>query len=125
MKTILLIEDNSTLKKAFGSLTKEYDWKILIPKEKTTNMKWIFDRIPDLIIADLKALNGSKVELLLYLNNEYFATVPLLLITSSRKIVANEFYRGFKYYLTRPYKIEQLAATIKEILKNTETKNPW
>ena len=88
-------------------------------------MKWIFESIPDLIIADLTAINNSKVELLLYLNNEFGSTIPLLLITSNRKIVSSEFYKGFKYYLAKPYNTGQLIKMIKEILQNTEVKNPW
>ena len=125
MKRILLVEENGNLKKTFDSSPKSGDWEILVPRESSKNLRWIFDAIPDLIVADITSMKDSTVELLLYLNNELFSSIPFLLITSNRKIENSEFYKTGIYYLIRPYKTAQLIDRIDEILRKTETKNPW
>lgn len=132
MKTILVIEDEGLIRNAVNGAVKENGWQFIYCTDISFETKRIIRQLPDIIIADLTSLSSEKAGLLMHLKSSAaFSFVPVLLITDSKlsgtkKLNAKKLFEdGLIYCLSKPFTSEELLALIKNIIKQTETINPW
>lgn len=132
MKTILVIEDEGLIRNAVNGAVKENGWQFIYCTDISFETKRIIRQLPDIIIADLTSLSSEKAGLLMHLKSSAaFSFVPVLLITDSKlsgtkKLNAKKLFEdGLIYCLSKPFTGEELLALIKNIIKQTETINPW
>ncbi len=132
MKTILVIEDEGSIRNAVNSAVKENGWRITYCTDASFETKRIIRQLPDLIIADLTSPSGEKAGLLMHLKSSAsFSFIPVLLIDDSKhwgnkKVdLKNLFDDGLIYCLSKPFTDEELLTQIKTIIKQTEAINPW
>jgi len=132
MKTILVIEDEGSIRDAVNSAVKEIGWQTIYCTDISFEIKRIVQHLPDIIVADITSLSSEKAGLLMHLKSSpSFSFVPVLLIADSKQRgskkvnMKNLFDDGLIYCLSKPFTNEELLTLIKTIIKQTETINPW
>ncbi|MEW6195375.1 MAG: hypothetical protein AB1521_09480 [Bacteroidota bacterium] len=132
MKTILVIGNEGSIKDSVNRAVKENGWRINYCTDASFEIKRIIRQLPDLIIADLTSLSSEKAGLLMHLKSSVsFSFVPVLLIDDSKQQankkvdLKNLFDDGLIYSFSKPFTSKELLTQIKNIIRQTETINPW
>lgn len=121
-KKILIVDDEKDIVETLKFLLESeglncitaYDGEEALNKAKTEN--------PDLVILDvmLPKINGYKVCRLLKFDIKY-KKIPILMVTARSqdedKVIGEE--TGADEYITKPFDIEELVATVKKYLNSS------
>jgi two-component system, sensor histidine kinase and response regulator len=124
MTTILVIEDEQTIRENIVETLELYNFKVLGASNGTEGIQLARKYLPDLIICDIMMpeLNGYVV--LLDLRNEpATAAIPFMFLTAKadRTAVRQGMDLGADDYLTKPFTTAELIAAVHARLKRHDT----
>lgn len=121
MKTILLIEDEPTLQKAFGDVLDKAGYKITGALDGEQGLKMAKETNPDMILLDLilPKMDGFEVLEKIMADPET-KDIPVIILTNLERTedVNRAIELGAKTYLVKAnYSIQEILEKIKQILK--------
>lgn len=120
MRTILLIEDEKTLRESIREILTFEGYKVLETDNGAEAVAIALDRVPDLILCDimLPGLNGFEVFREVKKNKEMLFT-PFIFLTalSNENDIRYGMGLGADDYVTKPFKRDALVKTIRARLE--------
>jgi len=121
MKTILFIEDESALQKAFGDILTQDKYKVISALNGEIGLRLAKSEKPDLILLDLILPNMHGFEVLKKLRQDpKTEKIPVIILTNLEKMedVDKAIELGAKTYLVKTqYRIEEVMDKIKKTLE--------
>ena len=125
MKKILIVDDEQDIVESlqFVLETAGYDCHCAYDGEEGLNLAR--EVLPDLIILDvmMPRINGYKISRLLKFDKKY-QNIPILMITARSqeedKLIGEE--TGADEYITKPFDLDEVLATVKKYLESEEEK---
>ncbi len=120
MKTILFIEDESSLQKTFGDALAQEGLQIVPALDGKNGLRLAKETRPDLILLDLRLPDLYGIEVLKELKkSEDTKHIPVIVLTNSEEMedVQEAIDLGATIYLVKiNYKLEEVIEKIKQIL---------
>ena len=119
MKSIILIDDKSTIGKVVEAYLKN-DYNLIAFTNPLSALSWLQNgNLPDLIITDIRMSDMTGVELLHYLkNNLMFKDIPVIILSSEDS--TSERIRllddGAVDYIVKPFNPLELKVIIKKVI---------
>lgn len=118
---ILLIEDEPNVVSVIKRGLADYDFEVSVATNGLTGLQMALDYQFDLIILDimLPQLDGIQVCKRIREHNE---TVPIIMLTAldSTQNIVSGLDSGADDYLAKPFKMEELAARLKTLLRRSK-----
>ncbi len=115
MNTILIIEDDLEIRKMIRDFLELQKYTVITAEDGKQGLELTQKIIPDLIISDVNMpeMNGFELKEKLA-RNEVTEIVPFIFLTSQsdRKDFRKGMELGADDYLTKPFNIDELSATI-------------
>lgn len=119
---ILIIEDNEDLQ-FFLKRKLNTIYQIIATTDGNEGIQKAFDNMPDLIICDIMLPNKNGLDITKALKSDLRTShIPIILL-SSKSSVEQQIEgtkKGADYYITKPFNIHFLEATIKSLLLNRQ-----
>ncbi len=119
---ILLIEDNSELRRFVGDqLSEEYE--VLVAADGEAGIKLAFEQVPDLVICDVMLPGESGLEVVTQLKQDLRSShIPIILLTAQSSLdqQIKGIQAGADVYLTKPFSMEFLKEQSRTLLRNRE-----
>jgi len=120
VKTILVIEDDETMRSAMQKIF-ELDGYIVKLAADSTELTAVLDEVtPDLVLMDvgLPWLNGFELGQMLK-EHRYLRHIPLVFVSgkTSDEDVKRAFEIGADDYIKKPFEIDNLKKTVQSLLK--------
>lgn len=118
-KRILIIEDEQDIVETLKMRLELEDYECLVAYDGNRGLERARNEKPDLILLDvmLPGMDGYKVCRLLKFDERY-KKIPIIMLTArvqqQDRLTGEQ--TGADYYMTKPFKAEQLIAKIKELL---------
>jgi DNA-binding response OmpR family regulator len=120
MKTILFIEDESTLQKTFGDILTQDKYKMISALNGEIGLRLAKSEKPDLILLDLVLPSMHGFEVLKRLKQDpETKKIPVIILTNLEKMedVEEAIELGAKTYLVKTqYRIEEVMEKVKKAL---------
>lgn len=120
MKTILFIEDESTLQKTFGDILTQDKYKMISALDGKIGLRLAKSEKPDLILLDLVLPSMHGFEVLKRLKQDpETKEIPVIILTNLEKMedVEEAIKLGAKTYLVKTqYRIEEVMEKVKKAL---------
>jgi DNA-binding response OmpR family regulator len=121
-RTILVLEDESAIQKLLERALKAQGFQVEVAKDGLEGLVKI-DRIkPDLIIADIMMprLDGLTFARAIKAHDET-KTIPIIFLTArgDPRSMSEGINVGARFYLTKPFSIEDLVSKVKKALSTT------
>jgi len=120
MKTILFIEDESTLQKTFGDILTQDKYKMISALDGKIGLRLAKSEKPDLILLDLVLPSMHGFEVLKKLKQDpETEKIPVIILTNLEKMedVEEAIKLGAKTYLVKTqYRIEEVMEKVKKAL---------
>lgn len=120
MKTILFIEDESTLQKTFGDILTQDKYKMISALDGKIGLRLAKSEKPDLILLDLVLPSMHGFEVLKKLKQDpETKEIPVIILTNLEKMedVEEAIELGAKTYLVKTqYRIEEVMEKVKKAL---------
>ena len=121
---ILVIDDTPTLRKLLRFYLKKKGYEVHEAHNGKVGLEAIDKKTFDLVILDLNmpVMDGFKV--LKALKNKEDFSVPILILSADKEeeSKAAGIVFGASYYLTKPFKPEEVIARIEDILRERRDK---
>lgn len=120
MIRILIIEDNSTIRENTAELLELEGYSTLTASNGRTGLEKIKLHIPDLILCDLRMPEMDGFTVLKHLGEQPgLKRIPFIFFSakSEKKEVNQGIDAGADDYLTKPFELEELLASIEKCLK--------
>lgn len=121
---ILVIDDSPTLRKLLRFYLKKKGYSFDEAHNGEVGLKAIDEKVFDLIILDLNMPVKDGFAVLKSLKNKEGFSVPILILSADKeeesKAAGIKF--GASYYLTKPFKPEEVIARIEDILREQRDK---
>ena len=121
MKTILFIEDESTLQKALGDVLRQKGYKTINALDGEIGLRLAKSEKPDLILLDLILPKMHGFEVLKGLKKDpETETIPVIVLTNLETMeeVNKAIELGATTYLIKTqYKVEEIIEKIKKALR--------
>ncbi len=117
-QTILLVEDNEMVQKFNSKMLGEEGYGVKIATTLAVAKQQLKAAPPDIIVLDIGMPDGSGIDFLRELREEF--DTPVLMLTGYNKSedVVLAFDAGCDDYLAKPYSFEVLLVRLKYLLKN-------
>ena len=115
MQTILIIEDDQTIREELAVLLKNEGYQVQIMTEFEAIPEQVYSIRPDLVLLDLGLPGGDGLSLCAAIRK----IAPIIVVTS-RTSTLDELQAlnlGSDDYVTKPYNIPVLLARIKAVLR--------
>lgn len=119
IKTILIVEDDTDLRKYINDLLLDIGFSVVQAPDGIKALELIEKRRPDLIILDL-GLPKLEGEAVCREIRKKYPDLPVIILTAKDDIsdIVKGFNLGADDYITKPFKGEELVARIKARLKH-------
>lgn len=121
MKKILIVEDDTTLRKYIKDFLNSYDYEVKLVTDFDRVEEEVLCASPDLILLDI---NLPKFDGFYFLKNIRKRTSTPVIIISARS-AEQEQIRGMDLgaddYITKPFGVELLVAKINAVLRRTNS----
>lgn len=117
MKTILLVEDDDTLRKTLAYNLSQEDYKVIQSDDGAEALKLAREHTPDLIVLDvmLPSLDGLSVCRIIRNDSD----VPIMILTARGsevdRIVGLEI--GADDYIVKPFSLGEFLARVRAVLR--------
>lgn len=119
-KTILVIEDDETMRAAMKKIFEMDGYIIKLAADGTELSKILEDTTPDLVLMDvgLPWLNGFELGEMLKQHKD-LKHIPLVFVSgkTSEEDVKKAFAIGADDYIKKPFEIDKLKKTVQTLLK--------
>ncbi len=123
-RTILVVDDEPTLRETLAESLESEGFRVLQAGEGPSALQMFRAHRPDLILLDLMLPELSGVEVCRIVRQE--SDVPILMLTAKDsevdKVVGLEL--GADDYVTKPFSLRELLARIRALLRRTEQTTP-
>jgi len=116
-KTILIIEDESDLAKMLKIRLELHGYDVFLAFDVAFALLQLKKITPDLIMLDVNLPDMSGIEFYKYICDEHGKTkYPTLMLTARDEL--KDFFKGMHAdgFMTKPFKFEELLASIKRII---------
>lgn len=115
-RKVLVIDDSPTLRKILDFYLTKKGYRVTVANNGKSGLAEIDRENYDLVILDINMPVMSGLEVLQRLNSINYA-VPVLILSadSEEKSKAAGISLGAKYYLTKPFKPNEVMACIEDI----------
>lgn len=120
--TILVVEDESAIRKMLVMILQQYDFKVLEAADVAQAQAILDETFPDLILLDwmLPRITGDEWTRRLK-SSENFRDLPIILVTAKGE--ETDKIRGLDIgaddYVTKPFSPKELVARIKAVLRRS------
>ncbi|MGF1576138.1 MAG: response regulator transcription factor [Cyanophyceae cyanobacterium] len=120
MSTILVVEDNRTYQEMISELLKENGMDVVTASDGIEAMEKVKTVIPDLVVLDVVMPRMNGYEVCRELKGDPRTQSVLIVMCSTKD---QEFDRhwankqGADAYVTKPFRPQELVATIKQLLR--------
>ncbi len=115
MKTILIIEDNKSLREEVYEALKYEGYEVIQAESGKMGVKYAIMHHPDLIICDIMMPEMDGYEVLTKLRqHEQAKLIPFIFITAlaDRSNIRTGMEMGADDYITKPFSIKELTSAI-------------
>ena len=118
MTTILVIEDDTTIREALKFSLKAAGFEVLTASAGEDGLETAIEKAPDLVLLDLMLPQLSGFEVCKRVRDEG-SNVPILMLTAldQEKDKLDGFAAGADDYITKPFSTEELLARINANLR--------
>ena len=120
MRTVLIVDDSSTLREMIAGLLTQAGLTVLEAKDGVEAQAMIQSTPPDLVVLDIVMPNMNGYELCRWLKKTA-ATQSIPIILCSSKAEEFDHYWGLKQgadaYVSKPFRPEDLVNTVKQLLR--------
>ena len=121
-ETILVVEDDEDVAKITASFLKVRGYDVVVCHDGHSALETVTRRRPHCILLDIMMPGMSGLEVLRALREKTeTADIPVILLTA--KVRGDDVIEGYKhgadYYITKPFKSDQLEYGIRMVLGQT------
>lgn len=120
IKTVLIIDDNSSNVKLFRDIIESRDWKAIDAENAETGIDLARENLPDLILMDIQlpGINGLEATKLLK-NDAATAHIPVIALTSQAMAGDREkaIEAGCDEYITKPIQFREFVKNLEMFLQ--------
>ncbi|MEJ6980693.1 two-component regulator propeller domain-containing protein [Pedobacter sp. P351] len=118
MQSLLLVEDNSELRKFLAAQLSQF-YRVLEAADGAEGFKAACDNLPDLIISDVMMPNMDGIEMLDKIKTDaHTSHIPVILLTAKSSV--ESMIEGLKYgadfYITKPFHTDHILASVENLL---------
>ena len=120
MRTIVIIEDEPSVREELAVLLKNEGYETVLLTEFQNLKKLVMDMMPDLILLDLGLPERDGLSFCMELRRD--CNIPIIFVTS-RDSVGDELQAlsmGGDDYITKPYNVPLLLARIRAVLRRSK-----
>lgn len=130
--SILVVDDNALNLQLISSLLRTNGYKPVIANSGANALKYLEQKIPDLILLDIMMPEIDGFEVIKRLkSNASYAEIPVIFLTAKSDVtdVVNGFRLGAVDFITKPFRSEEVLVRIKtqlslkQALKDLKQKN--
>ncbi|MDD5688301.1 MAG: response regulator [Elusimicrobia bacterium] len=115
-ETILIVEDELHLRELVHDELVENNYNVLTAENGATALKIIEEKMPDLVILDMKLPDISGTEILAAIR-QYNTQVPVIICTAIPQPKLKTYYdRWANVVISKPADLDLLLKTVKELL---------
>ena len=122
IKTILLVEDEPSLREMLEVAIKKWNYKIKSAENYSQGLQGLERGKIDCVLTDIKLPDGSGVDFLEKVKILPEKT-PIILMTAfgTTDSAVQAMKHGAFYYLTKPFKLEELKGLLEKLFKEQQT----
>ena len=116
---ILIVDDDVTLLAIVDSILKKNGFETALAKDAEKGFSLIEERLPSLVLLDIKLPEMDGFEALSQLRSEeYTKDVPVIMLTSENDIssVSRCLEAGAQDYIVKPFDHNNLIARVRQVL---------
>lgn len=121
--TILIVEDEPDMQMALKIRLESIGFSVLLASDGLEGFQMAKKHMPDLMLLDimLPKMDGFKVCKMLKLDNKY-RRIPVVMLSakSSETDIETGKKAGAEYYLTKPFRTDELLKIIRELMTKIE-----
>ena len=117
MAKILVIEDEAELRANLGRFLKAEGYEVLVAENGAVGVEMAVSQLPDLIICDIAMPEMDGFGVLFSLReNVTTSHIPFIFLTASTRTYDRNWgvELGANDYITKPFKLDELLAAIKQ-----------
>ncbi len=121
-RTILLVEDEPSIRELIGFTLDRAGYKIVAAETAEAALGLLNQSRPDLAIVDWMLPGMSGIDLAYYLRKDHLlASLPIIMLTakSEEQDKLQSFDSGVDDYITKPFSPKELVARIKALLRRS------
>ncbi len=123
MNTILIVDDEASIRKTLSDILVYYGYSILAVDCGQKAISLIKEEIPDLVLLDIMLEDMSGIEVLREIKKEEEYTEFIILTGDiSQESVVEAINLGAYGYIQKPYSIEQLLIMVKRAIEKQNTR---
>ena len=121
MKRILLVDDDESVLKSLSVLLVSEGYEVVALTGGAETKEKVDEEDFDLLVVDIRMDPVDGMEVMAYAHDRK-PDLPIIVISaySSDEIAERSFELGCKAYIRKPFKIEDVLATVDEILGNAD-----
>ncbi len=120
MKTILIVEDHTSIRENISEILELKGYIILVAKNGKTGLAMAKDKKPDIILCDvlMPEMDGYQVFRCLK-DNPDTLNIPFIFVTgsASKQDIEDGLNAGADAYITKPFDGDELYAAIERCFK--------
>jgi DNA-binding response OmpR family regulator len=126
MSTILVVEDEVDILMSLNEILQNEGFEVLCAKNGVEGLKLAYDKVPDLILSDIRMPKMDGIEFLKKLQeNLVTATIPFIFLTA--KVDTHEIREGMVNgaddYLLKPFRVDEILDAINTRLQKKKNYN--
>ena len=122
-KTILIVDDESQIRKLLEINLVNQDYKVLMASTGEEGIHMAASHQPDLILLDLGLPDINGHEVLKQLKTWYMKPIIILSVQNSEFDIVKALDNGAEDYLGKPFRTGELLARIRNAMRHAGVKN--
>ena len=122
-KTILIVDDESQIRKLLEINLENQDYKVLMASTGEEGIHMAASHQPDLILLDLGLPDINGHEVLKQLKTWYMKPIIILSVQNSESDIIKALDNGAEDYLCKPFRTGELLARIRNAMRHAEVNN--
>ena len=125
MAKILIVEDDKELSHITELELTHEGFSVVTAADGREGFEKIQGENPDLVLLDVMLPRLSGLEILRKVRNELNSDLPIILVTARGETIdkVDGLNSGADDYIAKPFKIEELLARMKAVLRRTQKKS--
>ena len=119
MATILVVDDEPDVVEIVRFRLQQEGHTLLSAEDGPSGLAAAINQIPDLVILDVMMPGFDGIEVLFQMkNNPRTANSPVIMLTAKADFssIAKGWNMDVDNYVTKPFKVDELAETVKNVL---------
>jgi DNA-binding response OmpR family regulator len=122
--TILVVEDDRSMRDGLRVTLELEGYNVLTATDGQKAIRCLETSAPDLIVADVKMPHMDGLTFLTKVReNEAWQDIPIIMVTAAAdaETKTTAKWRGAQAYMTKPFDLEDLLATVIRVLAQGQT----